>query len=1490
MLPGGPAAKLGNRYETWCAVWELVRILHGETESIRIEVPGLDKAEFVVSTGKHREFHQVKRSHPNGNWSLTSLRSDGLLRSIADSLVGNDDRFVFVSGSEARELLELCCAAVDAESVDEFEKSFLAATRRKGAFERLLRCWGCSTRVAVETLRRIDIHTTDERGIVEKVRWAAHALFDDDPERVLSELRAIVEDSVHRSISRAALVTELAKRRFRVRRLKDAAYTALAVENVTDHYLDGVRGRLIHRVLVPRSVGAELLSQLDAAACDSVITGKAGAGKTACVIAVAEGLRRKGQPVLAFRLDRIPVMSTTGELGRHLGLEESPVLGLAAASEAAGRAGVLIVDQLDAVSTMSGRSSEAFDLIERLIQEARGTRAAIHTVVVCRAFDWNNDSRLRQLLYQEHVQINVAEFGREEVESLLKKAEFKPELFGNRQFDLLRLPQNLALFLEAGFDPSREPDFNTATRLFDGYWNKKRRSVGTGRTDQWMPVIERLCDEMNANQQLSVPRERLDHILPEYLAQLASEGVLTFDGHRYGFGHESFFDYCFARVFVNRSESIATVLKASEQHLFRRAQVRQVLAYLREADPQRYVQELAELLCDQGVRPHIKDLAFALLAEVTGPTDEEWAIWEQSTAAAFQGIGSGVESHDKLSVLAWRRFFGSKSWFSYADRHGLLEGWMASKNDRIVDMAVNYLWAHHSHAPDRVASLLEPYADKGDRWVARLRSLMERTQHHTSRRYFDVILRLVDSGALDGDNRSAPDSRSFWLMLNSVGENRPAWIPEAVARHLRRQYAIINWTDQDLMPRDLIGYNKTAEKLIRDAAKHAPTEFVEQLLPVVIDISDSTQTGGLLPKMDAIWTFLSNSEPYKGEDACLIELASALQEVARTDNAAALDAVTLLRRRKTYVANFLLQSLYCGDPRRFAQDSVSLLCNETWRFRCGYSDSPHWCTMELIRSVIPHCSLASREMLENAIVDYVGPFERPIVKYRFNGIGLASFSLLSAIPAEIRSARANRHFHEMERRFKSPDDEPKSISGGMVRSPIAESAALLMSDDQWRRAIMKYRTEHRTSWQSDFLKGGAHELSQVLGKRTKEDPERFAQLCLTFPVDANSLYLERALDALRDAAVDSELKLMVCRKAYSDSRKQCGKSIADVLGSIEDPLPEDTVEMLQWLATEHDDPEKELWNEVVENGLPYYNGDIHMNGINTTRGRAAQAIQRLILTDATYIERLRPAIDWIVTDRSAAVRSCVAGVLQAVGYHDPPLGMCLFLSMDRSEDRLLATRLVEGFIRNHLRDEFPKLRSIIERMLRSTESVVRSAGGRLASISAMIHQSAGDLGDEALHGNRSQRVGAAQVAAGNIGVPQFRLWCETRLLTLFNDDDHDVRQQASFCFGRIPADSIETYADLVEGFCDSRAFAGGAFSLVHALEKSRGRLPRMTSMVCARALDHPSRDTFAVAKLIFRTYQQHQNGEWASHTLNLIDRLCLEGDPSLGSEFEEFDR
>ena len=513
-------------------------------------------------------------------------------------------------------------------------------------------------------------------------------------------------------MTRQDLVEELDQRGYRLRHLCSPEHAAVAVETATGRYLDGARPRLIQQTLVPRTVARTLLSRVeDKAAIDSVLTGRAGSGKTSCVVEVADALREGGLPVLAFRLDHHLSVSTTTDLGHRLDLEESPVLELAAAAEAAARPGVLIVDQLDSVSTMSGRSSGAFDLVERLLHEARGTRAraTIHTVVVCRAFDWMNDSRLRQLMPDSHAQIDVTVFTVDEVKTILADAGFDPNLFRERQLKLLQLPQNLSLFLESGFNVSGEPSFNTVTDLFDTYWNKKRQSVAeriAPAPEQWMETVETLCNEMTAAQQLSVAKEKLDNVSTAYLDQVASEGVITFDGRRYGFGHESFFDYCFARVFFNRSESLVSLLKASEQHLFRRAQVRQVLAYLRDADRDRYAGELEALVTDDGIRTHIKDLAFALLAEVADPTAKEWDIWQKWIAPEIEAVEGGTRNPNKLSPLAWRRIFGSPSWFEFIDGRGMIESWLASGNDGLADMAVKYLSVHHRHSPDHAAALL----------------------------------------------------------------------------------------------------------------------------------------------------------------------------------------------------------------------------------------------------------------------------------------------------------------------------------------------------------------------------------------------------------------------------------------------------------------------------------------------------------------------------------------------------------------------------------------------------------------------------------------------------------------------------------------------------------------------------------------------------------------------------------------------------------------
>ena len=54
-----------------------------------------------------------------------------------------------------------------------------------------------------------------------------------------------------------------------------------------------------------------------------------------------------------------------------------------------------------------------------------------------------------------------------------------------------------------------------------------------------MTAVGILCDEMIATRQPTAPRERLDAVSPAYLQHLAAEDVVTVDGRRCGFGHQT---------------------------------------------------------------------------------------------------------------------------------------------------------------------------------------------------------------------------------------------------------------------------------------------------------------------------------------------------------------------------------------------------------------------------------------------------------------------------------------------------------------------------------------------------------------------------------------------------------------------------------------------------------------------------------------------------------------------------------------------------------------------------------------------------------------------------------------------------------------------------------------------------------------------------------------------------------------------------------------
>lgn len=1514
-LPGGSADKIGNRYEQWWTVAQFIRIINGEAESIRIEDLTAEKAEFVITAGGYREFHQTKRSHLTGKWSL-SKRSPicQLLQTMFSQLSANTNmQFVFVSTSDAPELRELTERARDAKDLKEFESEFVRAESQKQNFNKFKGFGNDDAATAYEILRRIEVRTIDERGIEEQVRGSVSALFLTKPDNVCDALRSFAQDSIHRVVNRERLISYLEDKGFTLRRLAKPDDAPSLISEATDRYLRA-RRMLIQDSLISRSSTQEILSKIkenEANGADCVLNGKAGGGKTGCVIECVEALQQSDDvAVLAFRLDRIKPVSSTRELGECLGLEESPALVLKTAAETMSRDAVLIIDQLDAVSTTSGRSAEFFEVVEDLLDEVQGLRNSvkIHIVVVCRKFDWENDHRLRGPLGKDCVEVPVTDFSIDEVKSVLQDGGFKPELFETRQLELLRLPQNLSLFLDTNYDPGSRPTFFTQKDLFDRYWDEKRQAVKNRiglQSDHWMDMIQMLCKTITESQQLSVLRESLDKFPVDYRNSMVSEGVLSFDQNRYSFGHEAFFDYCFARGFMANDESLAMSLKKSEQHLFRRAQVRQVLIYLRDADPERYCEELRGLLTDENIRYHLKDLAVAVAVDIPNPEEAEWNVLKPWIESQLEAIKSGTSNTDKFASLVWDRFFTSQSWFQIADAKGLIADWIASKNDDLVNTGVNYVGFHQSHSGDRVADFLEPFVGKGGEWPQRLKSVMQSADLANSRKFFELFLDLIDDGTLDDDSSDS----TFWYKLHSLEDEHADWISETLSHWLLRRLSTIikettsgrgspNW-------RGLFNHSDYRSVDISKAATQAPDKFVQQVLPVILKISDAAIVPGrnALPKYDAVWRLFFFDHDTIAR-AYRESVALALEKLAESKSDRIVEILADLRSRETYMANFLLLRSYIAGAKYFADDAVSELCNKTWRFECGYSDSRYWIAIQLIEAVTPLCSDENRAKLEEAILGYTTDYECAPGGHKSRGH--ACFALLSGIPVEWRSERAQARYAELERKFGEADFAPRGIQGGLVVSPIEEIAAKKMTDEQWLKAMKRYDSDREFS-QGDPTKGGAPELARMFQVCLQEEPERFARLSLGIPADTNPVYMEHTLMGLEETNDFTELKLGVCRKAYSESRNKCGTAIADLLGSIKESLPDDAVQMLKWLAIAHPDPETELWDEEVTDGKPYYGGNILDHGINTTRGRAARTICDLISFDASYIDRFRATIKQLVNDRSLAVRSCVSSTLLAIINHDPKFALEQFLKLteprSRRYDCLLATPHVYHFIYYALRDHFGQLRHVVQRMLRSRVPETSELGARLASLAVLYeHTDAEDLVEEALRGNASQRLGVTQVASANIGRKDCRSWAEQKLLLFFNDRDSEVCQEAARCFHRLEEQPLESYEDLINKFCDSVACQKNSFSLLHTLEESSYHLPGITYDVCKKFLDRFSDeardirtrralDVTAIPKLVFRTYHQHLNDDnLAAKCLDLIDQMCLERIYGVRQEMDEYER
>ena len=692
-----------------------------------------------------------------------------------------------------------------------------------------------------------------------------------------------------------------------------------------------------------------------------------------------------------------------------------------------------------------------------------------------------------------------------------------------------------------------------------------------------------------------------------------------------------------------------------------------------------------------------------------------------------------------------------------------------------------------------------------------------------------------------------------------------------------------------------------------EAANAAPPNFLELLLPLMTTIMETyADRSHGPPWRDKVWGHGVNGLKHGLDNRLLAGLESSLRWMAVNEPDQFRAYATALRESEFATMQNLLLRSYAAGGEVFADEAIEYLLEDAVeRFSIGYvSTSSDDAVEQLVGVVTPFCSSANFGSLEQAILDYYPEWERGASNRRWWGV--SQLRLLSNLEPSRLSERGARRLQELRRKFEDAGPlQRRGVEGGHVNSPIPESSANKMNDDEWLGAIKRYYSDSPSHEPEKFLVGGAHQLSQLLEAQTHEDPQRFANLVHRIPDSSNSSYFGAILRGLVGADIEMDTVVKACLRCHRIPGRPLGRWVTRPLVHFPgSQLPDDALEMLAWYATKHLDPD---WETVTSDVTYYQYGqenqhyDPIMVGINSVKGSAARSIAELLIPNDRYLSFFEPHLKLMVMDPSDATRACVAEALLGVLRHNRDLAVELFVELCDADERLLATRYFEEFLKYAVQAHFIRLEPILARMMKSENEAVATAGALWVCYASLTVEEALPLATLCPSGSKPQRLGAAEVYAANLKLSAHRAVSEEMLGKLFSDSDVEVRHEAARCFYRFEGQELGEYVNLTEEYIQSPAFEPEHNPLFDALEKTTANVPAVILMACERVFELAADKTGDIstavagtsgdmAKLIVRVYSRTTDPSLMSRCLDIIDQMSVVRAYGLDAITEEFDR
>ncbi|MCA9190698.1 MAG: AAA family ATPase [Planctomycetales bacterium] len=529
------------------------------------------------------------------------------------------------------------------------------------------------------------------------------------------------------------------------------------------------------------------------------ILGVPGSGKTTVIKQLIEDCQSEGYYVLPIKADLIPVdCSFAAWLQQSFSGDRLSVDVIA--SVAKDRRVVIFLDQLDAIAALVDLSSSRLnDVIEFI-----GIASQIDNVSIvcsCRNFEFNHDTRF-QVLNAVPIQLELPSW--EAVSSELTKAGIiNVDGMPSEMREVLRNPQHFQLYLRCFKNIDESTAFRSYYSMLDERWNQ------VINTESRRDVVYELASLSIECESLWVPAVLLES-QQQAITDLEAAEILSNDGKKIGFQHQTMLEYVKARLFTRNNQSLCEHVLARQHAVHVRPTIWSVLTYLREADPAKYAYELNGLFQSE-LRLHVRYLLFDFLGQVLNPSDQE--VLQMTSRLA-------VDDDRKRVLISIQ---GNPAWFEkLCVTHFASQMALASDQAWPMIGVISQMWGQNRDACLRLIKRnWLPYPEK-DELTRRTMTQLEKWDKDA----VGVVCTLIRRA-------NVAEDRIWWAeqLVSTISQDQPELAPSVFVETMRRR-----WNG-----REPSGYRDgplTDDKGwydLPEVAKAAPNAFVKCVWPWFVE-------------------------------------------------------------------------------------------------------------------------------------------------------------------------------------------------------------------------------------------------------------------------------------------------------------------------------------------------------------------------------------------------------------------------------------------------------------------------------------------------------------------------------------------------------------------------------------------------------------------------------------------------------------------------------